>query len=210
MTATNTTLTFLLLGFIMVSNTSCRIDDRTCEAGSPELFGTFTYSPGQTVLFKDSLQRQISVTFNNTYTNSNSYTIKGKNALSSSKIASCIRSSGLNARVTCIPDTLLTNNRQFSISYQLDDDNNKVNPNYSYSLIAFQSVTIAANISNGAFTAHKASNLSSFTTPYKTYSNLLLSSQSTPWDSKLVYNKNGKLIAFTLNGNPSTYFYLVE
>ena len=210
MMANNCIYTIIMLACSLFSFTSCKIEDKNCEAGNPQLFGTFPYSPNQKILFKDSLQREIEVTFNATYNNSSSYTIQGKNALSSKKIEPCVRSSGLGAQVKCIPDTLIRGTKQFSISYALNEDNQTSNSIYAYSLTAFQSVFILANISNGEFVPHRASIISSFTSPSKTYSNVLLSQQQGTQPSKFVYDTKGRLIAFTLQPDTSTFFYLVE
>lgn len=206
----NFTYTVIILACTAVLFTSCEMEDKNCEAGNPQLFGRFPYAPGQTILFRDTLQHEIEVTFNEQYSNSESYTIQGKNALTSRKIEPCVRRSGLEAQVKCTPDTLIRGVKQFSFSFELNEDNQTSNPVFAYSLIAFRSVSMLASIQNGEFIPHRATSISAFTTPSKTYAKVFLSKQQGTQPSKFVYDNQGRLIAFTLQPDTSSFFYLVE
>lgn len=205
---------FLLLMVVLVGAFylgSCCSEDTTCPAGGA-IEADFPYKFNQVVKFADTLGNSITVRMSDKLSNSEEYIVDGSCGVPR-KDLDCSSSTTMQA-VVVDSANILNGKKSFSAvieKRQLPGDKIAI----GYSLLAFgRSMSLIADYNSSNPTVTESTVLTDYTTPYKTYTNVYETKSqvlgSVNYRNKTVFDKQGKLIAFTLDQDTTKFFYAVE
>lgn len=193
---------------------SCCTGDKQCPAGDPTKYPAFPYALGESLLFKDSAGQMLSVTFGSSYSSSPSSSHEGACHGSSRKVIECNSSVQLTGIVSDPSNLLTPLEKQFIVGQSRSEESGS--KPVTLSVNAFGMVSfILFNYGMEQPTMHPpATPLSSYQTPYKSYSTVWTNTQYQPGNSvfiqKFVWSSTGRLISFSVHNDTTHLFHVVE
>jgi hypothetical protein len=190
---------------------------KMCGASSLDQFPAFPYSPGQKIIFRDTLQNEITVTMNSQYEMSSAYELTLTSSLNvSTGDKYCGAQIVLNSVNGTSTDSLFNPK---SANLRIDFEKFTEGPDKDYTSFSvggvFNMFIIGTIANNGVYTFENNSTIpvSTYTTPFKTYKNIFANKPSTsPSHSwrRLFFDGKGKIISFNIQKDTLRTYYLVE
>lgn len=206
-----TILAFIPLAIYL---SSCCTSDKQCPAGDPTSYPVFPYALGESLTFKDSAGQTLSVTFGSSYTTSPSTSHDGVCHGSSRKVIECHSDVQITGIVSDPSNLLTTLEKQFIVGQSRSEESGSkpvtlaVNAFGMVNFILFNYGTEQPTMNSQAIM------LSSYQTPYKSYSNVWTNPPSqtggSRFNQKLVWTAKGRLISFALHNDTTHLFHIVE
>lgn len=210
------TLPILALGFILSLPTiffSCK-KSKPCPSTTNADFPAFPYNPNQKIVFKDSLNNEITVTMNSEIKNTPAYDLTLTTWKGATGDQYCAAQAELLTLKGSSTDSLFQDRfAQIRVEYEKFIEGPEQNFT-NFSISGLNQVYIYGTIDqNGTKTFNNSSKLTTFKTPYKTYHNAFefqLSNTPYPNSIHFVYDNNGRILSFNTKADTSRFYYLVE
>ncbi len=194
---------------------SCK-KSKSCPATSLDNFPAFPYNPNQKIVFKDSLDHEITVTMNASFTNHQAYDLTTKDPMKGpTGNEYCGAQTALESQGTSTDSLFGDEFAQIRVEYKKfieGPDKNQTQFNIAGLYQVYISGTINEQSGTRSFDNY-TNMLATYKTPYKTYQNVFenipLTDPSQSW-KRLVFDGTGRILSFNIKDDTTRFFYLVE
>lgn len=194
--------------------TSCCTSDKQCPAGDPSKYPAFPYALGESLTYKDSVGQTLRVTFGSSYITSPSSTHEGVCHGSSRKVIECHSDVQISGFVSDSSNLLTSLEKQFIIGQSRSEESGSKPVTLSVNAFGMIYYMMLNYGSEQPVMEPQAIALSSYQTPYKSYSNVWTNATVQTGNSrfiqKFVWNAKGRLISFSLRNDTTHVFHVVE
>jgi hypothetical protein len=200
--------------FIVLFIASCCDDDKVCPDAQINNFKSFPFKEGDNIKYKDTTGNLIEIVLNTTIKTSIGQTYKGScSALRPSN--NCEQSIQLNSKNINTSGNLLFPYQKYFSMVLSKTEIQKNTEYFSFSALGFEYSFYGVNYYDSISNSRQYNKLSTYKTPYKTYTNVYVrkideTSNNKEYQRKLVIDSKARIISFGLNTDTLNLFHLVE
>ena len=194
----------LCLSFFAITLGSC-CGDKECPSAEKSISVSFPYQPNETVIFSDTAGNRIIAIINSNETRSEAYTTyKGCAFSKSGEDGLCIASKKLGARSVTDESSKL-DSYQLSFNQKIYTGEDSWQPVYEFRGLGLNIQIMDYTTIGASFSQYVK--LDTFTTPFKTYSNVYQSIKQPRSGFQQVITSTGRILSFNLRNDTTHYFY---